>query len=148
MRRLSLSTLLIAANGGLVLLTVLFVLAASAALLRRLADDQALARARLAGANALQILERTSQETMTAARLLSERPTLNRLLGTGDRRGLEEFLDRFRVGGGLSSCELLAQDGKVLARSGEPLPPAASAGNVGDTSSFLLDSGGLLLSGA
>jgi signal transduction histidine kinase/HAMP domain-containing protein len=96
MRRTRLSTLLIGVNAGLVLLAVVCVVFASMGLLRRLADEQALARVDLAGKAALEAVERSAEDVRTSARLLGERPTVGRLLQAGDAAGLAAFLERFR----------------------------------------------------
>src|SRR6266545_3623964 len=121
MRRVRLGTLLIGLNTGLVLLAVVCVSVAGVRLLRRLADEQALARVALAGANALQAVERSARDVETSAHLLGERPTVGRLLGEGDARGLTTFLDRFRRTSRLSACAVLV-GGRLVAESGAPLP--------------------------
>jgi signal transduction histidine kinase/HAMP domain-containing protein len=97
MRRTRLSTLLIGVNAALVLMAVVCVVFASMGLLRRLADEQALARVDLAGKAALEALERSTEDVRTSARLLGERPTVGRLLQARDAAGLAAFLERFRV---------------------------------------------------
>lgn len=121
MRRVRLGTLLIGLNTGLVLLAVLCVSVAGVRLLRRLADEQALARVTLAGANALQAVERSARDVETSTHLLAERPTVGRLLGQGDTRGLTAFLDRFRRTSRLSGCAVFIQ-GRLISGSGTPLP--------------------------
>jgi signal transduction histidine kinase len=65
MRRTRLSTLLIGVNAALVLLAVVCVVFAAAGLLRRLADEQALARVDLAGKAAVETLERSARDVRT-----------------------------------------------------------------------------------
>ncbi|HKH47474.1 MAG TPA: hypothetical protein VKM72_22685, partial [Thermoanaerobaculia bacterium] len=67
MRRARLSTLLIGVNAGLVLLAVVCVVFAAMGLLRRLADQQALARVELGGRAALEAVERSAQDVHTSA---------------------------------------------------------------------------------
>ena len=107
MRRARLSTLLIGVNAGLVLLAVVCVVFAAMGLLRRLADQQALARVDLAGKAALEAVERSAEDVRTSARLLGERPTIGRLLRTGDTAGLTAFLERFRKTSHLTGCAIL-----------------------------------------
>jgi len=121
MRRVRLGTLLIGLNTGLVLLAVLCVSIAGVRLLRRLGDEQALARVSLAGTNALQAVERSSRDVAVSAHLLGERPTVGRLLGQGDARGLTAFLDRFRSTSRLSGCAVLMQR-RLVSGSGASLP--------------------------
>src|SRR5687767_5563349 len=96
MRRWSLGTLLTVLNVGLVAAVVAAVALAAAGLLRRLADDQALARVGLAGAGAVRSIEDSGADLQISARLLAERPTLAAQLAAGDFRGLQDFLARFR----------------------------------------------------
>ncbi|HKH43555.1 MAG TPA: hypothetical protein VKM72_02710, partial [Thermoanaerobaculia bacterium] len=121
MRRVRLGTLLIGLNTGLVLLAVLCVSIAGVRLLRRLGDEQALARVSLAGTNALQAVERSSRDVAVSAHLLGERPTVGRLLGQEDTRALTAFLDRFRSTSRLSGCAVLVQ-GRLVSGSGLGLP--------------------------
>src|SRR2546428_13511792 len=79
-RRLSLGTVLTAVNVGLVAAAVLCLVAAAAGLLRRLTDEQALARVSLASSNALRAIERAGGELRGPARLPAQRPILGRLL--------------------------------------------------------------------
>src|SRR5207247_2292098 len=121
MRRLSLGTLLTLVNVGLVIAAVVCVVLAAAGLLRRLADEQALARVGLAGSAAAGAVERAGGELITSARLLAERPTLSRLIQERDAPGLQDLLGRFRRTGRLSGCAVLV-DGVVLARDGGAIP--------------------------
>jgi signal transduction histidine kinase len=122
MRRLSLGTLLIGVNVGLVLLVVLCVAAAAASLLRRFADQQAMARASVAGARAERIIERTSQEISSQARLLAEDPTLLRLVVTKDARAIEALLRRFCPPAELRGCAVVL-GGRRFASVGETSLP-------------------------
>lgn len=117
MRRARLSTLLIGVNAGLVLLAVVCVVFAAMGLLRRLADQQALARVDLAGRAALEAVERSAEDVRTSARLLGERPTVGRLLREGDTAGLTAFLERFRQTSRLTGCAVLV-GGRPVARAG------------------------------
>ncbi len=117
MRRLSLGTILIVANAGLVFLAVVGVSLAALSRLETLADAQALARADLAGATAVRAVEDAARQVLTSARLLSERPTLVRLLQGRDLEEMGLFLDRYRRTSRLSAC-VVTIDGQVLARGG------------------------------
>src|SRR6185436_8954437 len=148
MRRVRLGTLLIGLNTGLVLLAVLCVSVAGVRLLRRLADEQALARVTLAGANALQAVERSARDVETSTHLLGERPTVGRLLGQGDTRGLTVFLDRFRRTSRLSGCAVFGQ-GRFVAGSGAPLPwDELTRATAGGRSAVVSDASGRLVLGA
>jgi signal transduction histidine kinase len=115
MRRLSLGTLLIGVNVGLVALAVVGVVIAGSGLLRRLADEQAVARVRLAGQSARQAIERAGGDLLEAGRILAEKPAFERLLAVPDPRALSESLEDFRVTSGLTGAALIL-DGKVFAR--------------------------------
>ncbi len=145
MRRIRLSTLLIGVNAGLILLAVVCVVFAAVGLLRRLADDQALAQVGLAGRNALQAVERSRDDVATSARLLGERPTVGRLLRDGDAPGLTAFLDRFRQTSGLTGCAVFSEGRRVTV--GPPLPWEAIRRQAG-RAPFRAGSGPLLLAAA
>src|SRR5215210_1011411 len=152
MRRVRLGTLLIGLNTGLVLLAVLCVSIAGVRLLRRLGDEQALARVSLAGTNALQAVERSARDVAVSAHLLGERPTVGRLLGQGDARGLTAFLDRFRSTSRLSGCAVLMQ-GRLVSGSGASLPWDELRRNLlhksaGDRSTVVAGPSGRLILGA
>ena len=148
MRRVRLGTLLIGLNTGLVLLAVLCVSVAGVRLLRRLGDEQALARVGLAGVNALQAVERSESDVATSADLLGERPTIGRLLGQGDTRGLTAFLDRFRRTSRLSGCAVFVR-GRLVAVSGMRLPWTDLArGAAGGSVAVVSDPSGRLVLGS
>jgi signal transduction histidine kinase len=121
MRRLSLRSLLIALNVGLVTGALVAVVTASAIDLRRLANDQALAQARLAAAAARQALRLAGEDLVDASRQAVERPGLRTLLANQDRQGLRTFLDRARAASGYSGCALV-RGGEILAASPRDLP--------------------------
>ena len=121
MARLRLSTLLVVINVGLLLLAVAGVAVAAVSLLGRLADEQALARVTQAGITAQQAISRAGESALTSARLLSERPTLARLLRERDTTSLAPFLEQFGRTSKLDSCAVLL-GGQVVARSGAALP--------------------------
>ena len=121
MRRLSLRSLLIALNVGLVTGALVAVVTAAAIDLRRLANDQALAQARLAAAAARQALRLAGEDLVDASRQAVERPGLRTLLANQDRQGLRTFLDRARAASGYSGCALV-RGGEILAASPRDLP--------------------------
>ncbi len=121
MRRLSLGTLLTLVNVGLVTAAVVCVVLAAAGLLRRLADEQSLARVGLAGSAAARAVERAGSELTTSAHLLGERPTLAQLILERDAPGLLDLLGRFRRAGRMSGCAVFV-DGGLLARDGGAIP--------------------------
>src|SRR5262245_20558101 len=130
MRRLSLSTLLIAANVGIVLAALGAGVAGSLGLFRSLADQQALARALPAGQAASRALDQSGDEVLVAAQLLAERPTLARLPAAGDAPGLEAFLDQFRKTSRLDACAVM-NHGTLVAHSGIELAGVAIPAGTG-----------------
>jgi signal transduction histidine kinase len=149
MMRPSFGRLLIGVNVGLVVAAVLGVAVLSLGLLRRLADDQSLARVRQAGASATQAIEASVVEMGATAHLLGERPTLAPIVKAREVRALGDFLNRFLVSGRLTACAVVI-DQRALATGGASLPweEIARATGVGDR--FLLRPGekGPLLIGA
>ncbi|HZI95241.1 MAG TPA: HAMP domain-containing protein, partial [Patescibacteria group bacterium] len=134
MRRLTLSTLLIAINVGLAFMALAWVVTAATNRLERLSDEQALARVSLAGTGARERLERSIEEVATAGRLLAERPTLARIIATmkapetrqpPDRTELATFLERFRATTRLTGCAVYLE-GRLIAASGATSAPAAA----------------------
>jgi signal transduction histidine kinase len=121
MRKINLSTILIGSSLGMVFLAIVCVGAAGIALLRHLADEQALARVRLAGISAVEAVERSGDRLLTSARLLAERPTLARLLTTGQADELSGFLGRFQQTSRLSGCSVVFED-VVYAQGGTSHP--------------------------
>jgi hypothetical protein len=93
----------------------------SAGLLRDQAEEQALARVRVAGLAARDQIRRASEDALTAARLLASRPTLKRLIIDGRTEPLLPFLQRFCATSGLDTCAVLRGD-QPIAASGKPLP--------------------------
>jgi signal transduction histidine kinase len=138
MRRLSLSSLLIALNAGLVLVAVVGTAAGAVRVLRQLADRQALARADLAAQSAALAIERAGDRVLASARLLADRPAVGRILSAGDRAGLAAWLERFRRTSDLSGCALFAAetggagpDGQLAGEAGGPGEAGRLAGETG-----------------
>jgi signal transduction histidine kinase len=132
MRPLKLGTILVVLNVGLVTAALVAAVTAAAIDLRRLADDQALARVRLAGSNASQVVRRAGEDLLTAARQLSQPIDAQRL--TLDRARLQDYMDRFRATTRLSGCAVL-RAGKRVAASPADLPweNVAQAGAAPET---------------
>lgn len=128
MRGLRLSTLLLGINVGLLLLAVAGVAIAAVRLLQQLGDEQALARVMQAGTIARKQINDTSDAAFTSAQLLSERPTLRRLLDQNDQAGLAQFLGQFQQTSQLDGTAVL-RNGEIVTHSGEALPWAALPGS-------------------
>ena len=155
MRRLSLSSLLMALNAGLVLVAVVGMAAGAVRVLRQLADRQALARADLAAQSAAAAIERGGDRVLASARLLADRPAVGRILFAGDRAGLADWLERFRRTSDLTGCALFAGEaggpgtaGHLLASTGPPLAWETLRRRDGGRSLFADDQGRLVLGGA
>jgi signal transduction histidine kinase len=100
-----------------VLLAVAAIAITCALLLNRLVQQQALVRAQLAVASARELLRRGGEDALSDARVLAERPTLQRLLESEPNSGLEPFLRRFAETTGTDVAALLRAD-VALAQSG------------------------------
>src|SRR4051794_32332576 len=149
-RSLSLGTLLIGLNAGLVLLAVVGVAVSALGLIERFADEQGIARVSLAGAAAQEAVERSARDVRTSAHLLAERPTVKRLVEGGDAAGLAAFLDRFRRTSSLSGVAVFSR-GRRIAAGGPPVPWSevlGHAGGEGTPSILRLPDGNLLLGAA
>jgi signal transduction histidine kinase len=94
--------------GGLLLLAILALALGGTGLLRKQAEEQALARVQLAGVAARDEIRRASEDSLSSARLLASRPTLVRLIRTGQPGPLEFFLRRFCETDGLDACAVVS----------------------------------------
>src|SRR2546426_7864457 len=89
-------------------------------MLHDLADEQGKARVQLAGAMAREELRRMGEDAVTAARVLAERPTLQRLLSEGRTDALPLSLRRSCETSGVEACALVSGT-QVIAQSGPTL---------------------------
>jgi len=101
----------------IVLLAVAAIAITCGVLLNRLVQQQALVRAQLALATARELLRRAGEDTLSDARVLAERPTLQRLVESEPNSGLEPFLRRFSETTGTDVTALLRGD-SALAQAG------------------------------
>lgn len=101
----------------IVLLAVAAIAITCALLLNRLVQQQALVRAQLAVATARELLRRAGEDALSDARVLAERPTLQRLLESEPNSGVEPFLRRFSETTGADVTALMRGD-TALAQSG------------------------------
>ncbi|HVN43368.1 MAG TPA: ATP-binding protein [Steroidobacteraceae bacterium] len=92
--------------GGLVLLAIVVLAMSAVELLRKQAEQQALARVQLAGVTARDELRRLGEDALTAARVVAARPALQRLVREGDREQLELVLRRSCELTGMSACAI------------------------------------------
>jgi signal transduction histidine kinase len=101
----------------IVLLAVAAIAIACAVLLNGLVQQQALVRAQLAVASGRELLRRAGEDALSDARVLAERPTLQRLLASEGSDGLERFLQRFTETTG-TDVAALVRGGTLIAASG------------------------------
>lgn len=121
MKRNSLGWWLAASNVAIVIMVAAGISYFAIDMLRGLADSQQKIHVQLAGANAREEITRMSEDTLTQARVLAERPPLRRLLNEPGGKALATFLRRFCETAELDACAVF--DGaQVLASSGVPLP--------------------------
>jgi signal transduction histidine kinase/HAMP domain-containing protein len=113
--------------GRLAIVTVVLVSLAVAAVslsgvrsLRKLAEAEGLARVELGVAAARESLRRSIESLTIAARVLGERPTLERLLLDGSEDALGPYLARYCDGALLDGCAVMAGDA-VLATAGQDI---------------------------
>lgn len=148
MRRLSLGTLLALVMAALGVAAIAGVYLAGAGVLARLADDQATARVFAGGVAAAAAIDGAAADLQRSARLLTERPTLRRLLESGETDEASAFLDEFRATSGHSGVAI-AQDGRVLVTSrrldGWPALLAAAHGDEGTATVTGADGGPMLI---
>jgi len=119
--------------GGLVLAAILVLSISAVGLLRKQAEQQSIARVQLAGAAAREQVRRLGEDTLTNARVISSRSTLQRLLRGGNREQAELFLRRTCAAMNLSSCAVVA-GASVLASTDQGV-------NWADTLAAMADQG-------
>jgi signal transduction histidine kinase len=106
----------------LVLIAVGVIAGVSILLLNHMVQQQALVRAQLAASSGREMLRRIGEDALSNVRVLAERPTLQRLIGSdegnnGAVSGLEVYLRRFAETTG-SDVAALLRGGDLLAQSG------------------------------
>ena len=116
----SLGRWLAAAHVTIVLLLLLGVSMAAIRMLHTLADDEGKARVQLAGATAREDLRRLVEDTVTTARTLAERPTLQRLFSENRNEEITPLLKRFCESQGLDACALLSTPAPSSRRAAVP----------------------------
>lgn len=121
LRSLGLATWLAAGSVLLVLLAVGAVAVGSVRLVADLSERQALARVQLAGGFARDYLRRMSEDVLGSARILAERPTLQRLLNQRPDRGIEPVLKRFCEAGNLDICAIMGGNAPIV-QTGPAVP--------------------------
>ena len=115
MRGPRLSVLLVLLATALLVLAIGAVSLSAARLLGHIAEEEALATARVAASSIVEGLQREQDRLVTTADLLAERLALSRLLDTGDHAALAAFLDNFRAT--QAALGLTAADLRALGRN-------------------------------
>ncbi len=106
--------------------------------LHDLADERGKSRVELAGAMAREDLRRMSEDALTQARVLADRPTLERLLADNHPEQTALFLRRFcEADITIDACAVF-DAGKLIAEAGAPVPWIdVAAANTEQGASFL-----------
>ena len=120
-RKAGLAWSLAAINFGTVVLVVAGISWFAVSMLRDLADEQGKARVQLAGAIAREDLRRMGEDTLSAARILAERPALVRLLAESRTDAIPPLLKRFCETDMIDACAVFEGD-TLVAQSGPTIP--------------------------
>lgn len=104
----------------LVLLVGIGLSATAIGMLRVLADEQGKARVLLAGATAHEDVRRMTEDALSSARVLAQRPTLQRLLDEHQDEAIAPFLRRFCDTSQLDACAVFS-GATLLAATGPAL---------------------------
>lgn len=108
--------------------------------LRDLAEADALTRVELAASSAREAIRQSTEDLLTAAQVLAERPTLERLLQAERGRGLEPYVQRYCEGAGIDACAV-ARDGALLVATDQRIDwerVLAAAAAQGERKRFLV----------
>jgi signal transduction histidine kinase len=116
----SLGWWLVAVHVAIVLLVGGGISYSAIGMLRDLADDQGKARVQLAGAMAREDLRRMVEDAGTAAKVLADQPTLQRLLAQGRTDSIPSILRRACETGGMDACAIFSGT-QLTAQSGPQL---------------------------
>jgi signal transduction histidine kinase len=107
------------ATGLLVVLAVAAMSTFAIGALRRLADAEGLTRVELAVASAREGMRQSTEDLLTAARILGERPALQRLLRGPVPETLQPFLARYCESVALDACALVRGEDLLATTSGQ-----------------------------
>ena len=116
----SLGWWMVAVHVLLVLLVGVGLSATAIGMLRVLADEQGKARVLLAGATAHEDVRRMTEDALNSARVLAQRPTLQRLLDEHQDAAIAPFLRRFCDTSQLDACAIFS-GATLLAATGPAL---------------------------
>ncbi|HEY1283979.1 MAG TPA: ATP-binding protein [Steroidobacteraceae bacterium] len=120
-RKAGLGWSLAAISVGMVLLVVVGISISAVGMLRDLADEQGKARVQLAGAIAREDLRRMQEDAASSARVLAERPALQRLLNENRADAIQPLLRRFCETGSIDACAVFDGD-QLVAQAGATIP--------------------------
>jgi signal transduction histidine kinase len=118
--RATLGWWLVAAHVLIVLLVGVGISYSAIRMLHDLADEQGKGRVQLASTMAREGMRRFSEDSLTAARELADRPTLGRLLAESRADTLTPFIRRSCEAGGMDVCAVI-NGHQILAQSGPDL---------------------------
>ncbi|HEX3844984.1 MAG TPA: ATP-binding protein [Steroidobacteraceae bacterium] len=116
----SLGWWMVAVHVLLVLLVGVGLSATAIGMLRVLADEQGKSRVLLAGATAREDVRRMTEDALNSARVLAQRPTLQRLLDERQDEAIAPFLRRFCDTSQLDACAIFSAT-TLLAATGPAL---------------------------
>ena len=116
----SLGWWMVAVHVLLVLLVGIGLSVTAIGMLRVLTNEQGKARVLLAGATAREEVRRMTEDALTSARVLAQRPTLQRLLDQHQNDAITPFLRRFCDTSQLDACAVFSET-TLLAASGPSL---------------------------
>ena len=115
--------------GGLVLAAILVLAFSAVGLLRKQAEQQAIAQVRYAGVAAREELRRLSEDSLTTTRVLASRQPLQRLIRAGNRAQTELFLRRACTALNLQACAVIVGPNVIASTvAGVPWDEALEAG--------------------
>jgi signal transduction histidine kinase len=120
-RKAGLAYSLAGINVAIVVLVVAGISIYAVGMLRDLADEQGKARVQLAGAIAREDLRRMGEDALSSARVLAERPALQRLLSENRVEAIPPLLRRFCETGGIDACAVFDGD-QLVAEAGAVIP--------------------------
>ncbi|HEU4616916.1 MAG TPA: ATP-binding protein [Gammaproteobacteria bacterium] len=141
---------LAAATATLVTLAVAAVSFYGVETLRRLAEQEGLTRVALAASAAREGVRQSTEDLLTAAHVLADRPTLHRLLSARDESELAPYLEQYCSAASLDACAVVRGD-RPLATAGKPVAWDAVLAAAAEQGARFMTSGampGVALGGA
>lgn len=118
---ISLASWLAIGSITIVLVSVIALAHRSGILLREFADREGVARARVASTDVLDDMHGMHEAVVTAARVVSGLPGLQRVIRLGDAEQIRRFIGNYCMTSGMDACALL-EDGKIFAATRDDVP--------------------------